>query len=86
MFKRLFIDHPEKLGESYGEHFGHAASFGAAMLVGSLACFLHALVPALCERTGSDLIRRLHGRMVVNRSNLMSPSESGHVAPGGSFI
>lgn len=68
MTKRLFMSHPASVGESYGEHFGHALSFAGAMLIGAIACLVHALIPALCERTGSAIITRLHDRMVVNRS------------------
>lgn len=68
MIDRLFRDHPASVNESYLEHMGVAASFGWAMLKASCACFVHALVPGLCERTGSRIIARLHSRMVTNRS------------------
>jgi hypothetical protein len=67
MLQRLFLDHPRTVGESYIEHMGVAAGFGWAMLKASGACFVHALVPGLCERTGSRIIRDLHARMVTNR-------------------
>jgi hypothetical protein len=62
--------HLESVGESYIQHGRHAAGFAALMFVGSLACLGHALFPFLFERTGSDIIRRLHERMVVNRHHL----------------
>lgn len=34
MFKSLFTEHPRSVGESYFEHMGMSASFGAAMLRG----------------------------------------------------
>jgi hypothetical protein len=64
---RLFTDHPESVGETYWEHARHAATFAAAMLQGAFACLIHALVPALCRCTGSQIIADLHTRMVVNR-------------------
>jgi hypothetical protein len=67
MLRRLFLDHPASVNESYLQHLGMASSFGFAMLKASLACFVHALVPGLCERTGSRIITRLHERMVANR-------------------
>ena len=67
MFKRMFIEHPESVGESYLEHMGVAASFGAAMFFGSLACFVHALFPGLCVKTGSGVVTKLHHRMVTHR-------------------
>lgn len=63
MIRRLFLDHPESVNESYGEHARVAAGFGAAMLVGAMACFAHALVPALFKRTGSGTVKRLHARL-----------------------
>ncbi|MGH7069184.1 MAG: DUF6356 family protein [Acetobacteraceae bacterium] len=64
---QLFTEHPASVGESYGQHFVVACSFGGAMLGAGLACLLHAVFPFLCVRTGSSTIRRLHERMVVNR-------------------
>ena len=63
MFRRLFIDHPASVGESYGEHFRVAAGFGWTMLVGALGAFVHALVPALCKKSGSGTVRKLHARL-----------------------
>jgi hypothetical protein len=75
MYRRLFIDHPASVNESYLEHMGMAGGFGWALLKASAACFLHALVPGLCERTGSNLIRELHGRMVTNRLRNPAPAD-----------
>lgn len=68
MFTRLFLQHPRSVGESYLEHQRHALGFGFSLLLASLACFIHAMVPGLFVRTGSDAITRLHDRMVVNRT------------------
>lgn len=67
MFRRLFVDHPASVNESYFEHMAMAGSFGWALLKASGACFVHALVPGVCERTGSRTITSLYGRMVTNR-------------------
>jgi hypothetical protein len=67
---KFLNEHLESVGESYFQHAMHAASFAALMFVGSLACLGHAIFPFLFQRTGSDVIRRLHDRMVVNRHNL----------------
>ena len=63
MIRRVFLDHPASVGESYGEHAVFAASIGWTMFVGSLACFVHALVPAMCQTTGSRTIKNLHERV-----------------------
>ena len=62
--------HLQDVGESYFQHARHAAGFAALMFAGAMACLGHALLPFAFERTGSDIIRRLHDRMVVNRHNL----------------
>lgn len=67
MIKRLFIDHPNSVGETYVEHMGEALSFSAAMLGGGLACLAHAFIPCLFTKTGSTQIAKLHERMVINR-------------------
>ena len=60
-------EHLEKVGETYPQHLVKAAGFAATMLIGGIACLIHALFPFLFERTGSNCIRRLHGEMVENR-------------------
>lgn len=68
MFTRLFLEHPRSIGESYLEHQRHALGFGFSLFLASLACFIHAMVPGLCVRTGSEAIKRLHDRMVLHRT------------------
>ena len=62
--------HLRAVNENYFQHFCHAMSFSGAMFVGSIACCIHAVFPFLCEKTGSDYIRGLHQRMVINRHTL----------------
>lgn len=62
-----FTDHPATVGESYLQHMRVALGFGAAMLIGGLACILHALLPALFVTTGSQTIEALYNRMVTKR-------------------
>ncbi len=63
MFNRLFTDHPRDVGESYGEHFATAAGFGVRMVVGGVACIVHALIPALFVRTASETVKSLYATM-----------------------
>jgi len=62
-----FTKHPNDVGETYGEHFVVATSFGTAMILGGLACLVHGVLPFLFTSTGSGTIKRLHERMVVAR-------------------
>jgi len=60
---RVFLEHPRSLSENYWEHQQRALGFGMAMIAGGIACVIHALVPALFERTASTTVLRLHERM-----------------------
>jgi len=80
MIDRYFREHPRSVGESYFEHLLTATSFAGALLTAGLACFVHALVPHLFQKTGSAAIERLHDRMVVNRRRIHS-LENGSQTP-----
>ena len=67
MFARLFVTHPQSVGESYFEHQRVAFSFAGNLLFAGCACLLHAFIPGLCERTASKRIEALHSRMIANR-------------------
>lgn len=67
MVRKLFVSHPESVGETWFEHLCHASWFAGMMLYGGVACLIHALIPGACEKTGSRVITLLHDRMVVNR-------------------
>jgi hypothetical protein len=60
---RLFTAHPEAVGESYGEHLAMAAGFGLRMVLGGLACIVHAVLPFAFVTTASRTIRELHERL-----------------------
>ena len=64
--------HLASVGESYFQHMWHALSFTLEMLVGAACCLVHAIFPFMFEHTGSQIVNRLHDRMVVNRAKLSS--------------
>lgn len=68
MLEKYFTAHPREVGESYGEHLATAAGFGIAMVAGGLACIVHALIPGLCEKTASGIVRDLFNRMDARRA------------------
>ena len=68
MFKKLFVEHPDSVGESYFEHLCMAFSFSGRMFAGAVACLIHGLIPGLFTSTGSRAIACLHDRMVTNRN------------------
>jgi Family of unknown function (DUF6356) len=67
VLQRLFLEHPQSVGETYLEHQRQAFGFAGTMFLGALACFVHGLVPSLFTRTGSMAVSRLHERLVVHR-------------------
>lgn len=72
MFRRLFLDHPASVGESYGEHFGVASRFGMTMIRGGLAGLVHAVLPFAFKTTGSQTVIRLHQQIVAKRAAAMA--------------
>lgn len=71
---RLFTEHPASVGESYLEHLVNAVGFAVRMMLGGLACLVHAVFPFLFVKTGSRMIAGLNDRMIVHRG---SPSLRG---------
>jgi hypothetical protein len=78
--QRLFNEHPASVGESYWEHLLRASWFAGKMLMGAGACFVHALLPFLCVKTGSETIQQLHTAMVSHRR--VKPEGIDLAAPG----
>lgn len=70
MIKRLFVDHPVSVHETYGQHFATAMGFGLRMIWGGLVCLVHALIPGVCCTKASEMIDDLHDRMITNRRRL----------------
>jgi len=68
----LFKAHPESVGETYGQHFLHAHSFGIKMMVAGLACCLHGVFPRVFECTGSNMIKKLYADMITHRQKSTS--------------
>jgi hypothetical protein len=71
-----FTEHPSAAGETYLAHLRTAAGFGWQMIAAGVACLVHALLPFLFVRTGSDCICRLHERMHARRRRVDQTSRS----------
>lgn len=63
MIAKLFIEHPKSIGETYDQHFRTAFSFGWRMVVGGLACMVHAIVPGVFVKTASRTVVQLDAEM-----------------------
>ena len=79
MLRRLFIEHPATVDETYGEHLVAAWSFSWRLVAAGLACLVHAVLPCLFVTTGSSMVTRLHDRMVANRHNQTAPKAASAV-------
>ena len=56
MLDKLLMEHPRDIGESYGEHAGHALFIGIKLMTAGLACLVHAVLPGLFVRTASAAV------------------------------
>ncbi len=59
MLRRLFLDHPHSVNESYFEHMAFAGWFAGKLLYAGFAALVHAILPFCFERTASRIIREL---------------------------
>ncbi len=69
MITNLFLAHPRTVGESYFRHGATAARFGGTMIMGGLACLVHAAIPALFTNAASDCVKRLYLQMRARQPN-----------------
>jgi hypothetical protein len=74
-FEKLFLEHPQEVGESYLEHAHASSGYGWRLLRASACAYIHALVPGLHKTTASDRVRamaaELNGRAMVARDERM---------------
>ena len=73
---KFFVEHPRQVGETYSEHFIMASGFGLSLIIAGLACFFHGFFPFMFKKTGSNLIKKLHDQMVLNRSSINNGSNT----------
>jgi hypothetical protein len=66
--RNQFTTHLDDVGETYIEHFWAASGFAAVMLIASVKVAIHAIIPCLFVKDGSEAIKELHHRMVKQRS------------------
>ena len=85
MFDRWFLAHPRAVNESYLEHQAVALSFSFELFAAACACFVHALVPGLFERTGSATVTRLQEQMVTKRVRRITPRTDAEDATFAAF-
>lgn len=67
MIKKIFIEHPASVNESYLQHLLFASTTSLKMIATALMLFAHALVPCLFKTTGSDFIIRMY-KIIAKRN------------------
>jgi len=80
---KRFTHHPATVGETYSQHFVAAMGFSLSMIRAAFCCALHAVLPFMFEKTGSEAISELHDRMLTNRSRLADPDGRPAALPTG---
>lgn len=75
----LFTDHPQSVGETYGQHLKFAVRLGVTLIGAGLAAIIHGIFPFLCQRTASQVIRKLYEKtctrgVPANTENRQEPA------------
>ncbi len=81
---KVFLEHPNAVGETYAGHFRQATRIGASLIAVGAACFVHALFPGLFVRTASDKIRSLAAQ-VDKRMGTVQPPVSSIANPANDY-
>jgi hypothetical protein len=79
--QRIFLDHPERVGEGYFEHMLFAFKFSGRLIKASAAALLHGFIPALCETTASQAIIDMHSEIAARRAQMAQSASSSAATP-----
>lgn len=67
--KNIFTEHPNEVGESYLQHFGHALGFCFLLLSLSFKALVHAILPFCYKTAVSDSIKQLSDDMQKRKNS-----------------
>lgn len=59
MIKKIFLDHPASVDETYFSHMLFGLRFSARLLFAGIAAFIHALIPCTFQKTASNIIAKI---------------------------
>jgi hypothetical protein len=62
MWDDLFLPHPRTVNESYFEHAGFAGRFAATLFLAALCALVHAVFPAIFDKTASKMVAKLYAQ------------------------
>jgi hypothetical protein len=69
LLSRLFTAHPHAVGETYGQHFVVALSYGLRLIGAGLCALVHAVLPFLFQKTASSSIKAMYADMMRRNAN-----------------
>lgn len=78
--------HLNEVDEGYPEHLSAALGIAALLVRAGLGCAVHALIPALCTRTASRCVARVHAQMTArtataNANSRRAPLSTERITP-----
>ena len=53
--KKMFIEHPRSVGETYLEHMFWAIVYSLSLILAGVACAIHSVFPFLFTKTASSI-------------------------------
>ncbi|SHK83437.1 hypothetical protein SAMN05444414_101449 [Roseovarius marisflavi] len=62
MISKVFLDHPKSVDETYLEHARFAGTFSLKLFGAGFAALVHALVPAMFDKTASRMIAEMYAK------------------------
>ena len=81
MLSEWFESHPRSVGETYFEHQRVALGFSGALFKAALACFIHALFPALFQTTASRAVVELHAKIAARQHPVVPAQKPAALKP-----
>ena len=60
MYKKLFINHPQSINETYFEYAQFALRCSSLLFLAAFAALIHVIIPAFFEKTASSIIASLY--------------------------
>jgi hypothetical protein len=74
MIKRLFREHPQSLGMSWGSHAIGAVGISTRLIGAGMACLVHAIVPAWFTQTAGRTVTKMHDHMNARKAGAANPN------------
>lgn len=62
MISKVFLDHPKSVDETYLEHARFAGKFSLKLFGAGFAALIHALIPAMFDKTASRMIAEMYAK------------------------